>query len=227
MVRKHQDVNPIQCYARDANHHTKMLLAKLLLLPSALATTVAASTLTLYISSVPHNQNAAPAPIPSPIPLAQISYDPHAATAELSSYTPPTGAYTPEHLLKLGILTPGPVKNGQEGEWHGILTSAASFDTQYKKTFTLWVDERGEVYHVGFSTSARANGGQGEADKDEVAVEVVKRSAGPVPALNRPVVLNAEGKLDGKEPEKSFLQKYWWAIGIFLLIQMIAGGAKE
>lgn len=177
-----------------------MLLAKLLLLPCAVA-----STLTLYISSVPHSHNSAP--IPSPIPLAQIEYDASAATAEITSYTPPTGAYTPDHLLKLGILTPGPIKDGQEGEWRGIVTSAAAFDAGFKKTFTLWVDERGEVWYVGFST--RAIGGEGgkEGDKDEVAVEVVKRGKGPEPVLNRPVVLNAEGKLDGKEPEKSFLQK--------------------
>jgi hypothetical protein len=36
----------------------------------------------------------------------------------------------------------------------------------------------------------------------------VKRSAGPQPVLNKPIVLNAEGKIDVKEPEKGFLQKY-------------------
>ena len=40
-----------------------------------------------------------------------------------------------------------------------------------------------------------------------LVVEVLRPTPGPKPVLNKPVVLNAEGKLDDKEPEKSFLQK--------------------
>jgi len=60
----------------------------------------------------------------------------------------------------------------------------------------------------------------------ELEVEVVKMVVGPSPVLNRPVVLNAEGKVDTGTPEdqRSFLQKYWWAIAIFLLVQLVIGG---
>jgi hypothetical protein len=165
-----------------------MLLAKLLLLPVAFA-----SSVTLYVSSVPAVSNSAV--IPSPIPLAQIEYDADQSVGTLASYTPPTGSYASDHLLRVGLSDP------RTGSWRGIVTSAASFSDEYHKKIIVHVDETGEPYHVGFSTTAKGSG-------DEVEVEIVKRSPGPKPVLNKPIVLNAEGKLEGKEPEKSFLQKY-------------------
>jgi hypothetical protein len=164
-----------------------MLLTNLLLLPLAIA-----SSVTLYVSSVPVSGSTAV--IPSPIPLAQIEYDADQSVGTLSSYTPPTGSYASDHLLRIGLSEP------KSGSWRGIVTSAASFAEQYHKKFVIHVDEQGEPYHVGFGTSAKGSG-------DEVEVEIVKRSPGPKPVLNKPIVLNADGKLDSKEPEKSFLQK--------------------
>tara|TARA_R110002003_G_scaffold44_9_gene3298 strand:+ start:4110 stop:5018 length:909 start_codon:yes stop_codon:yes gene_type:complete len=175
---------PINSTLRTTN---KMLLAKLLLLPVALA-----SSVTVYVSSVPISDKSAI--IPSPIPLAQIEYDADQAVGTLASYTPPTGSYSSSHLLRIGLSDP------KTGSWRGIVTSAASFEDQYHKKFVIHVDEKGEPYHVGFGTSAKGS-------SDEVEVEIVKRSPGPRPVLNKPIVLNAEGKLDSKEPEKSFLQK--------------------
>jgi hypothetical protein len=168
-----------------------MLLAKLLLLPVAVA-----SSVTLFVSSVPVSDNSASAVIPSPIPLAQIEYDADQPVGTLASYTPPTGSYASDHLLRVGLSDP------KSGSWRGIVTSAASFADQYHKKFVVHVDEAGEPYHVGFTTSAKGSG------SDEVEVEILKRNPGPKPVLNKPIVLNAEGKIDSKEPEKSFLQKY-------------------
>jgi hypothetical protein len=168
---------------------TTMLLAKLLLLPVAVA-----SSVTLYVSSVPVSDNGAV--IPSPIPLAQIEYDVDQSIGTLVSYTPPTGSYASDHLLRVGL------SDAKTGSWRGIVTSAASFADHFHKKFVIHVDDKGEPYHVGFGTSAKGSGG------DEVEVEIVKRNPGPKPVLNKPIVLNAEGKLDDKEPEKSFLQKY-------------------
>jgi hypothetical protein len=165
-----------------------MLLSKLLLLPLAVA-----SSVTVYVHSLPSSESSH-SPIPSPIPLAQIDYDAETSVGTLSSYTPPTGSYSPDHLLRIGL------EDKKSDHWHGVLTSAASFEQDYKKKFTIHVDEKGAPYHVGFSTSERDAG-------DEVEVEISKRVAGPKPFLNKPIVLNAEGKLEGKEPEKSFLQK--------------------
>ncbi len=165
-----------------------MLLARLLLLPFAVA-----SSVTLYVSSVPASEGTTI--IPSAIPLAHIEYDTDQSVGTLASYTPPTGSYSEEHLLRVGIT------DSKTGAWRGVVTSAASFADQYHKKFIVHVDEKGEAYHVGFGTSAKGA-------SDEVEVEIVKRSLGPKPALNKPIVLNAEGKLDSAEPEKTFLQKY-------------------
>ncbi|KAL6705746.1 hypothetical protein ACN47E_006383 [Coniothyrium glycines] len=184
-----------------------MLLSRLLLLPVAVA-----SSVTLYVSSVPVGSDAAA--ILSPIPLAQIEYDADQPVGTLASYTPPTGSYSSDHLLRVGLTDP------KSGSWRGIVTSAASFSEQYHKKFVIHVDDKGEPFHVGFGTSAKKAG-------EEVEVEIVKRSVGPKPVLNKPIVLNAEGKLETKEPEKSFLQKWWWVIAIFLVVQLAAGGEDK
>lgn len=173
----------------DKSSPATMLLAKLLLLPVAIA-----SSVTVYVSSVPVSDSSAV--IPSPIPLAQIEYDADQSVGTLASYTPPTGSYASDHLLRVGLSDP------KSGSWRGIVTSAASFADQYHKKFIIHVDEKGEAFHIGFGTSAKVSG------DNAVEVEIVKRNPGPKPVLNKPIVLNAEGKIDEKEPEKSFLQKY-------------------
>ncbi|KAJ4349993.1 uncharacterized protein N0V89_008614 [Didymosphaeria variabile] len=186
-----------------------MLLSKLILLPAAVA-----SSVTVYMHSVPSTSSPQTAVIPSPIPLVQISYDADQTTGTIVSYTPPQGSYAPDHLLRIGL------HGNKEGTWMGILASAASFAEVYTKKFVVHLDEKGEPYHVGFSTSDKGVG-------EELEVLVVRKEAGPKPVLNKPVVLNADGRIDSKEPEKSFLQKYWWMIAIFLVVQLVAGGGKE
>lgn len=63
--------------------------------------------------------------------------------------------------------------------------------------------------------------------KEQPLVEVTKQREGPLPVLNKPVQLNSEGRVEQKD-EKTFLQKYWWAIAIFLVLQLLtAGGGGE
>lgn len=178
-----------------------MLLSKLLLLPFAVA-----STVTVYVHSVPAPEDSK-SPLPSPIPLAQIEYDASTSTASLASYTPPTGSYTPDHFLRIGLA------DLKASSWRGVVTAASSFAEQYKKKFVIHIDEKGEPYHVGFGTSARGSG-------EEVEVEVVKRAVGAQPALNKPIVLNADGKVESKEPEKSFIQKWVLPAAYVILVQL-------
>ncbi|KAF2852866.1 hypothetical protein T440DRAFT_487883 [Plenodomus tracheiphilus IPT5] len=181
-----------------------MLLSRLILLPFAVA-----SSVTLYVSSVPVSSDASI--VPSPIPLAQIEYDVDQSVGTLASYTPPTGSYSSNHLLRVGL------SDSKLGSWRGIVTSAASFSEQYHKKFVIHIDEKGEPFHVGFGTSDKGSG-------QEVDIEIVRKTAGPKPVLNKPIVLNAEGRLESKEPEKSFLQKYWWVLALFLVVQLVSGG---
>lgn len=48
--------------------------------------------------------------------------------------------------------------------------------------------------------------GKSSVQEGKFNVEVVRIKEGPVPALNKPVVVSADGE-EAKEPEKSFLQK--------------------
>ncbi|OCL11305.1 hypothetical protein AOQ84DRAFT_287525 [Glonium stellatum] len=206
-----------------------MWLAGVLFLPLALAVTP--SIITIYtcpIHSARPDHSSLPT-IPTPTPLAQITFDASTSLASLKSYTPPTGAYTPSHLLRVGLYDPA------TSEWKGVVASAASFANEYQKKLILHVDETGDVYHVGLATSGRSktslNGdskGKGTGVKmEEIDIEVVERTQASQPALNKPIVLNSEGRLEGKEPEKTFLQKYWWVLALFLLVQFVSAGGDS
>ena len=137
--------------------------------------------------------------------LAKISYTPTNATVK--SYSAPT---IPEHddIVRIGFHHPS------SGSWSGVATAASNFKPGKDKKVQLHVNAAGEVYHVGFvasevprsSKSGKAKKGQDDGE-DVLGVEVVRVKQGEPPHLNKPVVLDAEGKLPQKEAEKSFLQK--------------------
>ena len=73
------------------------------------------------------------------------------------------------------------------------------------------------------SKAGRAAKKKNEKKREQPMVEVVKMKPAPLPILNKPVQIDAN---TGKVPEpeqKTFLQKYWWAIAIFLVLQLVAG----
>ena len=102
-------------------------------------------------------------------------------------------------------------------------------DEEMKTTLVLNVDADGVVYGVGVgaewvkkrrpakAAAGRAKGKDKDKDMDKngdgsdagpyVVVDVSRQTMGPTPHLNKPIVLNAEGKREGEEPEKTFLQK--------------------
>ncbi|KAM0720568.1 hypothetical protein Q7P37_004704 [Cladosporium fusiforme] len=150
--------------------------------------------------------------------LAKLSYNPEQATV-LSYKAPalPSG----EEIVRIGFNHPA------TGRWSAIATAASNFADGKDKKLQLLLNEQGEVYHIGFSTSEWPSSSKGGSKKDDMSVEVVPMQTGSTIHLNKPIVLNAEGKLDNKEEEKTFLQKYWWAIGLFLVFQLVMGGSKE
>ena len=140
------------------------------------------------------------------IPLAEISYNATAAT--LKSYTNPS-LDPSEEIVRLGFHHPD-----AEGKdvWSGIVTSASNFaaaSSVQEKRILLHVNEAGEAYHVGFRVETQGSSGSGRASVNEgVSVEVVRDAMGAVPKLNRPIVMDKDGKVPSQEPEKSFFQKY-------------------
>ena len=115
------------------------------------------------------------------------------------------------------------------------------------KKLQLLLNEQGDVYHIGFKSSDLPSSSKGGSKKDDMSVEVVPMKAGATVHLNKPILLTAEGKVEGQPEEKTFLQKYvqirslvaihddadsinryWWAIGLFLVFQVaMGGGGKE
>lgn len=63
----------------------------------------------------------------------------------------------------------------------------------------LLVDGEGRVWHIGFEADGAAGEGLG--------VVVVPIQKGEAAILNKPIVVAEDGQVEGKEPEKTFLQK--------------------
>jgi hypothetical protein len=171
------------------------MILRLLSLLSLLVIAVSAasqSAITVY---------AWPLSASSPKPFAEIVLPSIAGgAAEVRSKTTPTTR--DGELVRIGLLD-------SSKAWSGVATSADSFKTGITQKISLHTDGEGQVKHVGFSSFEAAPVRKG-AKSEEVIVEVVPIQTGPQPVLNKPVVLNAEGKVDkpGEKDERSFIQKY-------------------
>jgi hypothetical protein len=169
----------------------------------------------------------------SPRPLAEFHLTPHPSSpkATLLSYTPPeVPADEQDQLVRIGLV------DAKTNQWTGTATTLRSFEIEYDRTFTVRVDEQGEVTGIGYGanpvpipkkmTKKERKEEEKKAKKDkskqeefekkkklwrrpgETKLEVVMPSIPPQPALNKPVQLNPDGKLDeAPKDEKSFLQK--------------------
>ncbi len=144
---------------------------------------------------------------PSPQHLAHVSYNAVTLSATVNKYTPPNPPHNPKDPVRVGIY------DVEISAWRGVVTSAASFEPQYQQKISLYIDGSANVYHVGFSAYQKApSKAGGEAldqnrEDGQLLVEIVPPNPGPTPYLNKPVVLSPDGKLEGKETEKTFLQK--------------------
>ncbi|KAK0258124.1 hypothetical protein LTR91_017412 [Friedmanniomyces endolithicus] len=148
--------------------------------------------------------------------LAKITYNSTAATVK--SYTQPTISSS-DDIVRIGYYHPS-------GSWSGIATAASNFAPEKSKKLLLHLNSDGKLYHVGFRASDYGTSSAASNTKDGLSVELVKVRPGPTPHLNKPVVVNADGSVPSKEPEKSFLQKYWYFIAGFLVLQVVMSSGK-
>ncbi|KIW08011.1 uncharacterized protein PV09_00957 [Verruconis gallopava] len=171
-------------------------------------------------ASPPITIYAWPLSAPSPKPFAEIVL-PSATdgTAEVRTKNIPN--VSDGEIVRLGILD-------DKKAWSGIATSADSFRPGIAQRLSLHTNTEGQVVHIGFSSFKAVPQNKG-IQGDDIFVEIVPIQMGVQPVLNKPVILNAEGKVDkpGQEDNRTFLQKYWWAILLFLVLQLAAGGGKE
>merc|ERR1711939_107989 len=150
---------------------------------------------------------------------AKISYNSTVATVD---------SYQPSAALAEGDVTRVAFKHPSSGTWSGVSTAASNFAAGKDKKLQLHLNANGDLYHIGFKASdvGGSHGKTKESKKGDLSVEIVPVNKGPSPALNKPIVVNQDGSTPDQVEEKSFFQKYWWAIAGFLLLQVVMGGAK-
>jgi hypothetical protein len=135
----------------------------------------------------------------SPVPLAEISYNPSTLSASLDSFEAPSFP-ADTRLARIGIYDPA------TASWRSAtsMTSRSTFARGFRPTIVLSLDARGGVLGVACK-SAPVDAGQ---TRDFTpGVRVMRTARAGQPELNRPVVLSKEGKVEEPVPEKTFLQK--------------------
>ncbi|KAK2624327.1 hypothetical protein QTJ16_006277 [Diplocarpon rosae] len=155
----------------------------------------------------------------SPLPLAEIKFNPSTLSAEITSYESPD---LPENskLLRVGIYDPS------SAMWKSStsITSPENFAKGYSPTIVLNLDTQGAVIGVSCKSSLID---AGQTRDFGPRVKVVGMREGKKPELNRPVVLSPEGKLAEPEVEKTLFQRFWWVGLAGLMLLMTAGGGGE
>ncbi|KAI7315323.1 hypothetical protein KC340_g9031 [Hortaea werneckii] len=155
----------------------------------------------------------------TPDVLAKISYNSTVATVD--SYQP-SASLADVEVVRVAF------KHSTAGTWSGVSTAASNLAAGKDKKLQLHLNASGDLYHIGFKASdvGGSHGKTKESKKGDLSVEIVPVNKGPSPALNKPIVVNQDGSTPDQVEEKSFFQKYWWAIAGFLLLQVVMGGAK-
>lgn len=143
---------------------------------------------------------------PQPSLLAKIAYNPDTLESNILSYTPPIAEDGDNDLkYRIGFYTTA--ADGSK-QWVGSLVSQSALTstspTQHN-TLQLYLSgsQQHELYHVSLSKKYST-----EEPEDSLAVELVYPSAGSLPELNKPIVINPDGTGPHEEVEKTFFQKY-------------------
>ncbi|UNI20324.1 hypothetical protein JDV02_006422 [Purpureocillium takamizusanense] len=178
-------------------------------------------TAQIYIQPVPSFSSSSFSSTHPPTPLAEISYDTVALSASsIVSYDAPE---IPDEaaLVRIGLY------DAKSRSWISGTTVASTenFAKGYSPNIVVTVTAGGgEVVSVSCKGVA-IDAGQTRDFGPQVVV--IPQARGAQPTLNKPVVLSREGKTVEPEQEKTFLQKYWWMIGIAVFIAMSGGGAEK
>ncbi|KAL1301796.1 hypothetical protein AAFC00_005991 [Neodothiora populina] len=185
--------------------------------------------------------------------LLEVSYLFPSLNTTIESYTPYSQTSnavttTTADIVKLGFYGPPSSADKKQSLWHGIATSPESLSfsssssatssqkkpaEDARRTIKIYLDDRGEPWHIGFSAATATDSTSTTATtSDGLKIQLVSLNKGPQPILNKPIVVSKDGKKgtgkgDDEEEEKTFLQKYWWAIALFLVIQLAMGGGGD
>jgi hypothetical protein len=163
---------------------------------------------------------------PKPVLLAEVSYDlaglstPAIVSYEAPELPEPASSEDQPLLVRVGLYDP------KSRQWVSgtTVTSADNFSKGYAPTLVLSTDARGDVL------SAACKGVRIDAGHTRdfgPSVVVLPETRGKQPELNKPVVLSATGRKMDEEVPKTFLQKYWWMIGIVAFLALGSGGGEK
>ena len=160
--------------------------------------------------------------------LAFVKYNVSSLESTVLSYSPPTTSDTTTELrtshplLRISTNTP---------DGSTTVTSLSTFNPRYTQTLTLHLRDDGLVLAASISVEPLVPSPATSQDpKAILKVVVVRPQPGPTPKLNvrKPVVVGADGKEIPQEPEveKTFFQKYWWALALVAVLALAGGGDK-
>jgi hypothetical protein len=172
---------------------------RLLTIFSALCATALATSSDLIDSTTVSIQAISASSNGAVTPLAEIKYNPSTLSAEIVSFSLPE-LEPSSKLLRVGIY------DAATSTWKSSTSTASveNFAKGYRPTIVLNLDSTGGVLGVSLKASI-IDAGQTRDFGPKVLVKGMGKTKSP--DLNRPIVLNPEGKVDAPEPEKTMLQK--------------------
>ncbi|KAF2860272.1 hypothetical protein K470DRAFT_217410 [Piedraia hortae CBS 480.64] len=182
------------------------------LLLSLFLTTLVTASQELNIYSWPLSES-------SPTLFASLQYNTTSATVIKHSIS--TTSTPPDEKVRIGFYT-SPAKT--PSSWRGIVIASHSLTNPEPKKLLLHLNSKGEAYHIGLQPNYKPQ------QNGDLEIEVIPLKPGPQPVLNTPVAVKGDGSPvdgDGKDEQKTFLQKYWWVIVGFLILQVVAGGGAR
>ncbi|KAG5996775.1 hypothetical protein E4U43_002800 [Claviceps pusilla] len=185
---------------------------------AALAVHAAPQSTEIYIQAIS-------SPPEAPLPLAEITYDLAAlASSSSSSSAAAVLSYDSPEIPESARLVRVGVYDKASKTWTSGTTVASTenFAKGYSPTIVVNVNHEGRV------VSAALKGVQVDAGQTRdfgPKVVVLTEGEGAQPVLNKPVVVTEGEKVE--VDERSFLQKYWWMIGIAVFIALSSGGGEQ
>ena len=174
-------------------------------------------------------------------PLAKLSFNvSRPELSKVNSFTPPASSksQSPQDVMSIGVILSSPLPktlsaNDPDLLYRTTLTSSASLHPPYRGRFFITVTEQGLLRGATWSAVPKAAGFDGRGDFDMKVINEGPRPIFEAPALSKGGKVGsqqAQSQGNGEEeeePERTFLQKYWWAIlGALFLIVMMGGDDK-
>ena len=169
----------------------------------------------------------------SPLPLAEISYNANSTSSSVAKFTPPKIPYSLDDYVRVGlynhktsewrgVLTSAAsfdlkyqrklelIVDDDGRAYHvGFFAFARPELSKKAKKSRSRQAARATAKKTGKKSRKEQQPWQDPEENKEtpLLVEIVHPTPGPSPVLNKPVVVDPDGKVEGKEPEKTFLQK--------------------